>query len=98
MVHTCMLYTLWSRDDISCCRCSDLKSLHVHCPCDSCCGKAVARATEYRHWVATRDYLQLTKPPADNSTFESHSVDENGENNAANLIEVGQEVYIRSYK
>ena len=28
-------------------------------PCDSCCGKAVARAIKYRHWVATRDYLHL---------------------------------------
>ena len=50
---------LWSRDDISCCSCPDLNSVHAHCPCDSCCGKAVARATEYRHWVATRDYVHL---------------------------------------
>lgn len=79
---------LWSRDDISCCTCSDSNSLHVHCPCDTCCGKAVARATEYRHWIATRDYLQLTK--SNDSTFESDGVDENGENNN-NLNKVGKQ-------
>ena len=25
-------------------------SCHSHCPCDNCNGKAVSRATEYRHW------------------------------------------------
>ena len=79
---------LWSRDDISCCRCSDLNSLHAHCPCNSCCGKAVARATEYRHWIATRDYLHLTK--RDDTLSESHSVDGNGESSNSNINEVGK--------
>lgn len=40
----------WSREDISYCKCTDLSYSHSHCPCDSCDGKAVSRATEYRHW------------------------------------------------
>ena len=56
---------LWSRDEVSCCNCPDFNSVHAHCPCDSCCGKAVSRATEYRHWVATRDYLRLTEQDAE---------------------------------
>lgn len=49
--------SLWSRDEILCCRCADLPTVHIHCPCDSCSGKAVNRSTEYRHWASTRDYL-----------------------------------------
>jgi len=49
--------SLWSRDEILCCRCADLPTVHIHCPCDSCYGKAVNRSTEYRHWASTRDYL-----------------------------------------
>ena len=80
---------LWSRDDISCCSCPDLKSVHTHCPCDSCCGRAVARATEYRHWVATRDYFTLIK--LDDSTSER---DSNEENDSASAFEVEQEVQV----
>lgn len=40
----------WTRDDIVCCNCSELKSRHVHCPCSYCNGAAVARSLEYFHW------------------------------------------------
>ena len=46
---------LWNREDISHCSCGHSKSVHAHCPCDVCRGKAVARSTEYHHWVATRE-------------------------------------------
>ena len=32
--------------------------MHAHCPCDVCGGKAVARSTEYHHWVATRELIE----------------------------------------
>lgn len=41
---------LWTRDDIVCCKCAQLKSRHVHCPCSNCNGAAVARSMEYSHW------------------------------------------------
>ena len=41
----------WNRQEVSYCRCSKLKYVHAHCPCYNCNGKAVSRATEYRHWV-----------------------------------------------
>ena len=40
----------WTRDDIVCCNCSELKSRHVHCPCSKCNGAAVARSVEHFHW------------------------------------------------
>ena len=54
--------SLWNREDISYCSCGDSKSVHAHCPCDVCDGKAVARSTEYHHWVATRDLIESQKP------------------------------------
>jgi len=47
--------SLWNREDISYCNCGEFKTTHAHCPCDVCCGKAVARSTEYHHWIATRE-------------------------------------------
>lgn len=41
---------VWTRDDIVCCKCSEVKSRHVHCPCLKCNGAAVARSVEYSHW------------------------------------------------
>ena len=41
---------VWTRDDIVCCNCSELKSRHVHCPCSKCNGAAVARSVEHSHW------------------------------------------------
>lgn len=49
---------LWNRDEILCCHCSELSTRHTHCPCDLCCGKAVARSTEYRHWIATQELIR----------------------------------------
>lgn len=45
-----MSSTLWSRDAVASCYCSALRYVHSHCPCHKCNGKAVSRATEYRHW------------------------------------------------
>ncbi|KAL5497552.1 hypothetical protein EMCRGX_G014045 [Ephydatia muelleri] len=45
----------WKREDIVYCRCSDMRSVHSHCPCGMCNGSAVSRSTEYRHWeIATK--------------------------------------------
>ena len=53
--------SLWNREDISYCNCGEFKTTHAHCPCDVCCGKAVARSTEYHHWIATRDFIEDQK-------------------------------------
>ena len=45
---------LWDRDDILCCKCSSLRFMHAHSPCEECDGKAVSRSTEYRHWLAAK--------------------------------------------
>lgn len=50
--------SLWNREDISYCNCGESRSVHAHCPCDVCHGKAVARSTEYHHWIATRDLIE----------------------------------------
>ena len=39
----------------------DSKSVHAHCLCDVCGGKAVARSTEYHHGVATRELKESHK-------------------------------------
>ena len=41
---------LWNREDVAYCNCSDMESIHTHCPCRECKGKAVYRGTEHRHW------------------------------------------------
>ena len=53
---------VWSRDDIVCCNCSQLKSRHVHCPCSSCNGAAVARSLEYSHWQQQEAIADLGLP------------------------------------
>ena len=40
---------------MSCCTCPSLNFRHVHCPCELCEGRAVCRATEYRHWAAATE-------------------------------------------
>ena len=48
---------LWDREEILCCHCPEMSSRHTHCPCDLCCGKAVARSTELRHWTVINDLI-----------------------------------------
>lgn len=43
----------WSHEQITYCSCSLLSYKHAHCPCSHCGGKAVARSTEYQHWMET---------------------------------------------
>ena len=63
----------WNRQQVSYCRCSELKYVHAHCPCYNCNGKAVSRATEYRHWVeanlegSCNAHAQLVLHPQDNN-------------------------------
>ena len=45
-----MSSTIWARDQVSYCSCTDVTYTHTHCPCKRCNGKAVSRSTEYRHW------------------------------------------------
>ena len=40
----------WERGDVTSCNCFALSYCHTHCPCEDCNGRAVSRATEYRHW------------------------------------------------
>lgn len=40
----------WSRRDISTCNCSERSYRHVHCPCQTCNGRATDKNTELRHW------------------------------------------------
>ncbi len=44
------LMAAWAREQVSYCSCSALSYVYSHCPCRQCNGKAVSRATEYRHW------------------------------------------------
>ena len=53
---------VWSRDDIVYYNCSQLKSRHVHCPCSSCNGAAVARSLEYSHWQQQQAIADLGLP------------------------------------
>lgn len=67
----------WNRQQVSYCRCSELKYVHAHCPCCYCNGKAVSRATEYRHWVEANlensctAHAQLDLNPQSNLATES---------------------------
>ena len=49
----------WERGDVTSCKCSDLNYCHTHCPCENCNGKAVSRATEYRHWKKASEAFLL---------------------------------------
>lgn len=53
---------MWKRSDISCCICNEKKYRHVHCPCNSCNGRATDRKTEIRHWQeANRAALETSR-------------------------------------
>jgi len=54
---------VWNRDEILCCHCPEMSSRHMHCPCDSCCGKAVARSTELCHYKAREDLTTVCVGP-----------------------------------
>ena len=79
---------LWNREDISYCRCPELSYSHSHCPCDKCNGKAVSRATEYRHWIDAavalnrNDYLGNNESDGNNSGTEG-SGSNNGDGDSA---------------
>ena len=71
--------TSWAHEQVSYCLCSELKYVHAHCPCYNCNGKAVSRATEYRHWVETNlegncaGHAQFESDPQDSYvTIESY--------------------------
>lgn len=51
----------WERGDVTSCKCFALSYCHTHCPCEDCNGRAVSRATEYRHWKKASDALLLSK-------------------------------------
>ena len=50
---------VWNRCDVAQCGCSDLSFTHVHCLCNLCQGKAVSKSTEWRHWTAAKQDLEL---------------------------------------
>lgn len=54
---------VWNREDITYCKCPEASYTHTHCPCEVCCGKAVSRSTEYRHW---NEQLRLYNEEVDN--------------------------------
>ena len=51
----------WECGNVTSCKCSALSYCHTHCPCEDCNGRAVSRATEYRHWKkASEAFLDLS--------------------------------------
>ena len=62
---------IWKREDVSICECSSKPYKHVHCPCESCNGKAVRIITEYRHWKAASE-LSVNIEPASTSNVDRH--------------------------
>ncbi len=52
--------TVWKRSDVPCCNCPCLGYTHTHCLCTRCQGRAVSRATEYRHWSAARREMEMS--------------------------------------
>ena len=44
------------------CSCSELNYVHKHCPCRICCGKAVSKRTERRHWESANALHGVTRP------------------------------------
>ena len=55
---------MWSRTDVPYiyCVCPSLPYKHAHCPCELCRGKAVSRATEFRHWSAAKREIEVSPP------------------------------------
>ena len=68
-----MASMLWERADAPYCKCMDLPYAHTHCPCELCCGRAVSRSKEYRHWVNASNQLRgvvIDHDNADASTMQ----------------------------
>ena len=53
---------MWSHTDVPYCICPSLPYKHAHCPCELCHGKAVSRATEFRHWSAAKREIEVASP------------------------------------
>ena len=51
---------MWNRSDVPYCVCPSLTYKHAHCPCEKCRGKAVSRATEFRHWCAVKREAEIS--------------------------------------
>ena len=49
-----MLSIPWDRDAVAYCSCAALRYVHVHCPCQNCNGKAVARSNKLQHRKAAK--------------------------------------------
>lgn len=62
---------MWRRYDVACCTCKEKNYRHVHCPCNTCNGRATDRKTEIRHWQdANRAAEQETSNLTPDSEFE----------------------------
>ena len=67
--------TVWEHGDVTCCKCSALTYYHTHCSCEDCDGKAVSRATEYRHWKKARESFILVHNSDTRTTDIDHDVE-----------------------
>ena len=52
--------TVWKHSDVPCCNCPCLGYMHTHCLCERCRGRAVSRATEFRHWSAAKRESEMS--------------------------------------
>ena len=83
----------WNRQQVSYCRCSELKYVHAHCPCRYCNGKAVSRSMEYRHWVEANledsctAHAQLELDPQSNLATESSELTDTIEGSISTAID-----------
>lgn len=93
----------WNRYDVPSCNCPSLRYTHTHCLCEKCQGKAVSRATEYRHWTAVKRYLEFeVSASAPDTSSPTHSkplafeadeeVEPADESNTATVAEVDLEL------
>ena len=86
--------TSWDRNEITLCYCNGLPYRHVHCPCELCDGRPVARSTEFYHWQSA-EFLENTSAEDDASCWSeiplflpSDSNDGETENNRENEHQV----------
>lgn len=93
----------WDRESISSCHCPEKQYVHVHCPCERCCGKATSRKVEIQHWrncqhLVAEQNLDFCLEEEDTSSHssDSHFGDEPDIINPTNIDEVPEPVTIEA--
>ena len=65
---------MWSRDEVTYCKCKERRGVRAHCPCEACRGCAVSRSTEYQHWLIASE-LAACSSGYGNSELSENSLD-----------------------